>query len=622
MAVTKTEFQVNSGNPGWTAQQVLDTLESALGPSGAGHHSGTAVSGAIRKILKPTDGWDEVGGVQSIGTQTTPDRTFNSNFDDTGTYWDEWDYTDPSPPSGGTACIITVRRHGSAWNSSTQGKVECVFIRNEGSGYTNGYSLTIPKASIGGTDPNNADITFGTNSATVPEIKIYTTRGGTSNWWWKDTDIGSNTSGFASALKTGVCRVTNDASKTYGTTYYSFTVQAPTASNKHGIIYIKSGPKFDIYRQAHNLGNKITNYQGGFYGDECMDHFGCTPSSNAMSVPSTGNSWNSVSSNYAYAASFPCVTSIDYTSDGISSTGTTYGVSLSQAFSRSTTATDYPLKIVTYKGSQSQDPNYCVIQFQQVVAGDVETILSFSLNKGNQWGQNIWDLDDVFQGGLTFYKDSERTTIGGTEISSANSDYYGNSIYIHTQDTVTLKGSSYYNSNLPNHYGSSYINAGTRMRESLYGYDKTSMNSTTTKYAQTGDHYITNFDGASNTEGTTDGPETSILYQYYRNDTYDKCIVGGVTKSVNANANYHKPIKGLPINSSWFPCPYYLPDDFVMIQLAVTPGATVVRSGDTITVSGSEVYTVIEASGSVNYELFDNDNVTVAKYICFCARTT
>ena len=80
MAVTKTEFQVNSGNPGWTAQQVLDALESALGPSGAGHHSGTAVSGAIRKIIKPTDDWDQddganpIGGQVPIATQTTPDR--------------------------------------------------------------------------------------------------------------------------------------------------------------------------------------------------------------------------------------------------------------------------------------------------------------------------------------------------------------------------------------------------------------------------------------------------------------------------------------------------------------------------------------------------------------------
>ena len=60
MAVTRTEFLVNSGNTGWTSEQVLDALELALGTGGAGYHSGTATSGTIRKLLPPTDGWDEV----------------------------------------------------------------------------------------------------------------------------------------------------------------------------------------------------------------------------------------------------------------------------------------------------------------------------------------------------------------------------------------------------------------------------------------------------------------------------------------------------------------------------------------------------------------------------------
>ena len=41
------------------------------------------------------------------------------------------------------------------------------------------------------------------------------------------------------------------------------------------------------------------------------------------------------------------------------------------------------------------------------------------------------------------------------------------------------------------------------------------------------------------------------------------------------------------------PCPYYLPDDFVILQVSTTPGLTDFRPGDTITVSGSEVYTVV-----------------------------
>ena len=623
MAVTKTEFQVNSGNPGWTAQQVLDALESALGPSGAGHHSGTAVSGAIRKIIKPTDDWDQddganpIGGQVPIATQTTPDRTFNSTFTDTGTYFDEWDYTDPSPPAGGSACILTVRRWGSAWGGTTQGKVTQVLIRQEGSGYTDGYALTIPAASSGGTGAT--DITFGTSSATVPEIKAYTTRGGTSNWWWKDTDIGLNTSGFGSTLKSGVCRVTNDASKTYGTTYYSFTVQPPDNSNP-GYLGLKSGPKFNIYETTPFYSSKLAGYQGGFYGDACMDNYGLNWGE-TVNVPASGNTFTNGQSSYGAAARFPCVMYRDYNYSGIQTNGVGYGAALNVYYTRDATATDYPIKIVVYKADAAQDASYSVIQFQQVVAGDVETILSFSLNAGTQWGQNIWDLDDVFQGGITFYRDSERKFAPSTRIGYSTSSWSGNSINIFTSDTIPLDGNSW-SDYFPNHYAGDYTTNSTRMRESLYGYDKTSSTDVNEKYYQTGDHYITNFDGAGTNEGTVDDDQTSIILQYYRNDTYDKCIVDSVNVGVNANANFHKPIKGLPVSSQMFPCPYYLPDDFVIIQLAVTPGATVVKSGDTITVSGSEVYTVIEASGSTNTAIFSNDNETVSRWICFCARTT
>ena len=47
---------------------------------------------------------------------------------------------------------------------------------------------------------------------------------------------------------------------------------------------------------------------------------------------------------------------------------------------------------------------------------------------------------------------------------------------------------------------------------------------------------------------------------------------------------------------NFVPCPYYLPDDFVLIQVGTAPGLTAFRSGDTITVSGSEKYVIIMAA--------------------------
>jgi hypothetical protein len=44
------------------------------------------------------------------------------------------------------------------------------------------------------------------------------------------------------------------------------------------------------------------------------------------------------------------------------------------------------------------------------------------------------------------------------------------------------------------------------------------------------------------------------------------------------------------------PCPYYLPDDFVMLQVSTTPGLTQFRTGDTVTVGGTETYEIIRGS--------------------------
>ena len=620
MAVTKTEFNVNSGNAGWTAQQVLETLETALGPTGAGHHSGASTSGVVRKIVKPTDGWDQIGGVVPIATQSTPDRTWNSGYTDSGSYWNEWDYTDPSPPSGGTACVITVRRYGSPYTSSYQGKVNWVGVKTPGSGYTNGYALTIPAANIGGT--GGSDIVFGTNSATVAEIKVLTTQGGASNWWWKDDDPHANHNNMYSTIKSGVCRVTNDAAKAKGTTYYSFSVVEPN-SLRPGLLCFKSAVGFDPTLTNHGNGASH-GYQGGFTGEVGMDNYGTDPLQTVGdgSVPASGTTLSYISpNNLAAQVRFIPQNFTDINNYGLptSSPWLSYGASLVRGYCRAQTPKDYPIKIITYKADATQDNNYCIIQFQQVVAGDVETYLTFSLNKGTQWGQNIWDLDHVFQGGISFYRDGNRSTVGTTTVASSNGS---DVVCIATQDCVQDKQYDY-STNMPNHFAGNRVTSSTRMRECLYGYDKFDSNyGNQTPHDWREDHYMCNFDGRKSTDGSLDSYDSSEIRQYHRNDTFDKIIYNSVNYKVDAAANFHKPIKGLPISSNMFPCPYYLPDDFVIIQLAVTPGATVVKSGDTITVSGSEVYTVVECSGTTNQTLYDNPGVTVSKWICFCARTT
>ena len=81
---------------------------------------------------------------------------------------------------------------------------------------------------------------------------------------------------------------------------------------------------------------------------------------------------------------------------------------------------------------------------------------------------------------------------------------------------------------------------------------------------------------------------------------------------ISPDANFNAAIKGLPLNGQLLPVPYYMPDDFVLIQFHYNSASANIQQGDTITISGSEVYTVI--TGSYN-------QTTTTRGILFCART-
>ena len=124
------------------------------------------------------------------------------------------------------------------------------------------------------------------------------------------------------------------------------------------------------------------------------------------------------------------------------------------------------------------------------------------------------------------------------------------------------------------------------------------------------------------------------VYTYYRDQTLDKATAYSsdtgygqvvnvdLTSSVSSSAAYYKPIKGIPINNRFAPCPYYLPDDFVFIQVEVTPPATVFRPGDTVTVAAGEVYTIINCDNQINQDGLDGGNDNVAVGMIFAARTS
>ena len=107
---------------------------------------------------------------------------------------------------------------------------------------------------------------------------------------------------------------------------------------------------------------------------------------------------------------------------------------------------------------------------------------------------------------------------------------------------------------------------------------------------------------------------------YYRNNTYSEHNMFrgdlGFTDYNNKSPdvlNHNAVIKGLPISSQLIPCPYYIPDDFVLIQFDHAAPGQNIQQYDTITISGSEVYSVIDGA-------YNQTNRT--RGILFCARTT
>jgi len=106
--------------------------------------------------------------------------------------------------------------------------------------------------------------------------------------------------------------------------------------------------------------------------------------------------------------------------------------------------------------------------------------------------------------------------------------------------------------------------------------------------------------------------DSGHLRIYNRDAAYDvNQDPAGSVKSVNPDADYNAVIKGLPLNTLMVPSPYNMPDDFAMIDFDYASPSTNIQQGDTITISGSEVWTVI--TGAYN-------QTTRTRGLLFCAR--
>lgn len=458
-------------------------------------------------------------------------------------YYPYWKYTIPA--SGGRSSLkIKVYRFSA--QTSYDGRIAGIQIYSKGSGWGTNETFTIPGSAIGGVDVTN-DILVGVNSATTAQqtafngvCDVITTNYGAGSTMYQKSSFGH----FA------VLKNVNDNTKTFGTTFYGFGLDA----NNYR-MYISSGAMWSaLNRKATNTNYINGNYDYGYYGgDRGLDY--------------------QESLNYINTSSSTDFTYLDYAT--------------------SSTPTAYPLSIRLYRAQSPQDTNFAIIQFTQTINNIITPFATFSIHKGSNFGSNIWDLNHVWNGGITIYGTyGSRSTSMNYICPGYTSSYYSSS----GQQNESVDGRSL-------------------SREANYGYLRNTSNFSVP---------LSVYDCNIDTNNSYGGVVT-----YYRNSTYDGMQSSQTSlnyadrnKFVSSSANYYKPIKGIPISNYLMPCPYYIPDDYIMLQVATSPGLTQFRTGDTITVSPSEIYEIIVAGYQTSQNGLDNINGNNSIGMIFAARTT
>lgn len=515
-----------------------------------------------------SSGWEQgnyyiVCGNHSGMTVTVPLVPSPGRMDAWDSSWSKrWDipqleglqppYYDYTVPADGARSALSLRIYRD--HDSIPSKITGIRVMNmNSSGWTTDEAFTIPGTAIGGATPAD-DIVFGVNadetssgaSDGTPSVRIWN-KGAGVNAYWKDTE--------GSKL---LWRCENDATKDYGVTYWCFEL-----INDYQIRF-KTG--VNVFFDNLQASGTTDVYYGPKFGGQ--DGFDYQNSNNRMDPDSFST----------------------------------------KNFATSSTPTAYPLKIVTYRAQAPQDTDFAIFQFVQTINGNDIPYLTWFHHKGNDFGSGIWDLDYVWQGGMTQIYGQSETIAFKTDATMDNS----------------LEGNDTDNSAIYR-----------TMREALFGYFRSGTSSENYSYMYYSMGH--NFHNSSWSQGSNVIPyfrqNTYDDITYTQNTYFDKNVndaipagsVGywyGGSMEVPSSANYYRPIKGLPLSINIAPVPYYLPDDFVVIPFDITPGQADIRVGDTITISASEVYEVVHYSYTQLSESYDgiNDNRTIGTV--FAARTT
>mgnify|MGYP001181224267 CR=1 FL=1 len=443
-------------------------------------------------------------------------------------------------------------------NGTDQGKVCGLTINSKGTGWSNNEVFTIPGDQIGGATPAN-DIVFGINAAET------STGLGDGKPSIHVTNLGAGQNMYQKHPDGDYCilRLENDANKKFGTTYWSFGFD-----DDLNYMHVENGIGWTYLNRLgeHTPQGTDGSYVGNFNGDRGLD-LGAIP------YPIINSSSNAYYDNRFY-------------------------------YARIGTPTSYPLNIRYYKAQAPQDDNFCVIQFTQTINTEVIPYFTFALHKGPNFGANVYDLDECWTGTMT------RFCTANTDNQSSNDTWVDTRF-----NQVGYGYSSTSTEDEPVTYAS-------KAREGSYGW----MRNPNSGGIDIPTRYECNID-------TFNSNIENQVIQYFRDDTYDRFDLkqnsyeentrykDGI-RNVGTTSDWYKPLKGLPICNQLAPCPFYMPDDFVMLQVAVTPGQTEFRPGDQVDISSSEKYKIILSDNIKDQTGLDGTTGATAVGMLFCARVT
>ena len=535
---------------GWARSDVILALEEAFDI--AEFHGATRTG--IVTFAKERDG----------GGSTSGSATYEDVFTSTTT-------------GIGTGLSFWVQR-------DSNGDINDFHVNRPGYGYTEGEYVTLSAEDIGGSA--NGAVAIGVTVSVHGGVSTVS-YGTTSTFFVKNVGVGTD-------YPFGVLRHEIEANKKFGNSFrafqvwsdYQLTFNVGSDFHPYSPLYndeaadggsstyrdTSDGAMGYGYRYCGQRGLDLAGYNSDQYNPLTSQYFAHYGLKNAEAQAGSGTQ-GSLANNQTGAA------------DGSNDTGSII------RFATANSPTTHELKLRVYQSSI--DPKFAVFSFTQpTLSGtgiDDNTFLTFFMHN---YTSSLWDYDHVFQSGLTLIKARECSNATNATVPRLNFETFigGMTNWDHSYSQ------SYYNKQDANcwrtahaGYAQKYLSSAASGNDNVHivdGYETTG-----SQYSNADSDFSSNLDGGYNKIQPNDSANRIFVR---RSGGHKSQSYSGT--ELSSDLAYNAVIKGIPVCSKMIPCPYYIPDDFVMIDFKYSASETNIQQGDTITISGSEVYEVIHGS--------------------------